>query len=247
VSRKYSDAAGVRDRLVLGYHAISDVSVSRRTVATDALARQVSALLGWGYTATTFSAAVLGANGRDRLAVTFDDGDVSIFENALPILADLGVPGTVFVVVQAVGAPGFLNWEQLAALAAVRWEIGSHTMNHARLPDLDDVSLDADLLESRSTIEERLGLPCRSIAYPYSAWDARVRSATVRAGYTAGCVTGRALDADVLGWPRVGVDGRDGRTIFRLKTSRAGRAIRDTRLGGPLDRTGRLARSLPRH
>ena len=246
MSRRYSDAAGVRDRLVLGYHVISNVSVSARTVSTTALAQQVSTLLRCGYTPATFSAAVLDANGDDCLAVTFDDGDSSIFEYALPILAELGVPGTAFVVVQRVGALGFLSWEQLASLAAEGWEIGSHTMIHARLPDLDDESLDADLLESRLTIEDKLGLPCRSIAYPYGAWDPRVRSAAVRAGYTAGCVTGCASDADVLGWPRVGVDGRDGRTIFRLKTSRVGRAVRDTPLGRPLDRTGRLARSLSR-
>jgi peptidoglycan/xylan/chitin deacetylase (PgdA/CDA1 family) len=247
VSHGYSDAAGVRDRLVLGYHVISNLSVSARTVSTDALARQVSALLRCGYTGATFSAAVLDANGRDCLAVTFDDGDGSVFQHALPILAKLGVPGTAFVVVRRVGSPGFLSWEQLRSLAAAGWEIGSHSMVHARLPDLDDESLDADLLESRLAIEDKLGLPCRSIAYPYGAWDPRVRGATVRAGYTAGCVTGSASEADVLGWPRVGVDGRDGRTIFRLKTSRAGRAIRDTPLGRPLDRTGRLARSLARH
>jgi peptidoglycan/xylan/chitin deacetylase (PgdA/CDA1 family) len=246
VSHGYSDAAGVRDRLVLGYHVISNVSVSARTVSTYALARQVSGLLRSGYTAATFSAAVLDADGGDCLAVTFDDGDGSVFEYALAILAKLGVPGTAFVVVRRVGSPGFLSWEQLRILAGAGWEIGSHSMVHARLPDLDDESLDADLLESRLAIEDKLGLPCRSIAYPYSAWDPRVRGATVRAGYTAGCVTGSA-SSDVLGWPRVGVDGRDGRTIFRLKTSRAGRAIRDTPLGRPLDRTGRLARSLARH
>jgi peptidoglycan/xylan/chitin deacetylase (PgdA/CDA1 family) len=187
---------------------------------------------------------VLDANGRDRLAVTFDDGDSSVFEYALPILAELGVPGTAFVVVQRVGAPGFLSWEQLASLAAAGWEIGSHTMSHRRLPDLDDASLAAELRESRSTIEARIGVPCRSIAYPYGDWDPRVRGATARAGYTAACVTGRASDVDVLGWPRVGVDGRDSPTIFRLKTSRVGRSLRDTPLGAPLDKAGRVARSL---
>lgn len=246
MSHRYSDAAGVRDRLVLGYHVISNVSVSTRTVSTTALAQQVSALLRCGYTPATFSAAVLDPNGDDCLAVTFDDGDSSIIEYALPILAELGVPGTAFVVVQRVGAPGFLSWEQLASLAAAAWEIGSHTMTHRRLPDLDDESLDAELLESRLTIEEKIGLPCRSIAYPYGDWDPRVRRATARAGYTAGCVTGRALNADVLAWPRVGVDGRDSSTIFRLKTSRVGRSVRDTPLGAPLDKAGRVARSLAR-
>ena len=66
MSQRYSDAAGVRDRLVLGYHVISNVSVSARTVSTTALAQQVSMLLRCGYTPATFSAAVLDANGERR-------------------------------------------------------------------------------------------------------------------------------------------------------------------------------------
>jgi len=89
-----------------------------------------------------------------------------------------------------------------------------------------------------------LGRPCRSIAYPYGAFDERVRAAAARAGYTAGCTTAGTLRADVLGWPRVGVDGNDGRVLFRLKTSKLGRSLRGTALRDPCDHAGRVIRRL---
>jgi hypothetical protein len=95
---------------------------------------------------------------------------------------------------------------------------------------------------SRELIEAQLGLQCRSIAYPYGESDERVRAAAGRAGYTAGCTTGGTRRADALGWPRVGIDGRDGTILFRLKTSRLGRSLRGTPLRASLDRAGRTVR-----
>ena len=178
--------------------------------------------------------------------MTFDDGERSVFEHAFPVLRELGVPGTVFVVVSPVGAPGLLRWDDLEALAEAGWEIGSHTVTHACLTELDDASLETELRGSREAIESMLGRPCRSIAYPHGATDSRVRLAAVRAGYTAGCTTRGTMGTDPLDWPRVGVDGRDGRMLFELKTSRLGRTLRDTGLGAPLERTGRAVRSVGR-
>lgn len=230
------------DRLVLGYHAVSDASVSRQTVKTDALRRQVSDLVGRGYVGVTFNRVVLEPSAQRRLAVTFDDGERCVLEHALPVLAELGVPGTVFVVVATIGAPGLLDWEDLEVLAAAGWEVGSHTVTHARLAELDDASVDEELLSSRHAIEDRLGRPCRSIAYPYGESNERIRAAAARAGYTAGCTTDGTLRTEALGWSRVGVDGRDRHLLFRLKTSRLGRALRATSLRTPLDRSGRLLR-----
>ena len=79
-----------------------------------------------------------------------------------------------------------LPWDALAELAARGWEIGSHTVNHRLLTDLDDVGLDDELRESRALIAERLG-SCETIAYPYGQADGRVAAAAARAGYFAAC------------------------------------------------------------
>ena len=232
------------DRLVLGYHSVSASTRSRQTVTREALRRQVSMLLGQGYRATTFARAVLDPGSERVFAVTFDDGEQNVLEHGYPVLGELGVPATVFVAVGTVGTAGVLGWDELALLAGEGWEIGSHTITHALLPELDDGALEHEVRGSREELEGALGLPCRSIAYPYGAFDARVRAAVAAAGYSAGCTLESARPSDPLAWPRVGVDGNDGRLLFRLKTSRHGRRLRRTPLRGPLDRAGRAARAL---
>lgn len=209
-----------------------------------ALHRQVSSLLRRGYAPRTFNAAVLEPAGGPLLAVTFDDGEYGVFGHARPVLVELGVPGTVFAPISPVGGPGLMGWDELDALASAGWEIGSHTFTHARLTELDDATLADELRRSREEIEQRLGTPCVSIAYPYGAFDARVREAAAAAGFTAGCAMDTPNAGDVLAWPRVGVDGNDDPLAFRLKTSRTGRALRRTPLGSPLRAAGRRLRAL---
>lgn len=230
------------DRLVLAYHAVSDATASRQVVSQDALRKHISQLLARGYVAVTFSEAVTSPAPRRVFALTFDDAERNVLDFGFPVLRELGVPATVFVPSGTIGMPGVLGWDDLATLGAAGWEIGSHTVTHARLTGVDDAVLAAELGDSRREIESRLGRPCRSIAYPYGDVDDRVRAAAARAGYTAGCTTGGTLGTDALGWPRVGISGDDDQLLFRLKTSRVGRALRGTPLRGMLDRTGRIAR-----
>ncbi len=244
MSSACTDAAGAYDRLVLGYHAVSKAVPAKLTVTSTALHRQLSALISRGYEGTTFYEAVRGIGVRKQLAVTFDDGGRCAIEHVLPVLAELGMPGTVFVPVSFLGKPSVLTWRDLAALAASGWEIGSHTLSHARLTDLDDATLERELRGSREAIEDALGEPCRSIAYPYGAVDERVHAAAHRAGFSAGCVSDGRLRSDhPLRWPRVGVDGRDERFLFGAKTSLTGRALRASTLGPSLTFVGRTARS----
>jgi len=234
---------GPSDRLVLCYHSVSPTAATRLTVLSSALRRQLTALLAQGYRGMTFEQLVAGPAAAKALAVTFDDSELCVIDHAFPILSELGIPGTVFAPVAAVGSPGVTTWDDLSGLAKSGWEVGSHAFSHARLPDLDQDSLERELRESRSAIEDALARPCLSIAYPYGAVDDRVRAAAAAAGYTAGCTTNGTLrSADPLQWPRVGVNGDDSFTLFRAKTSRTGRALRGSRLGQLLELGGRLAR-----
>ena len=97
MSLQPSAAAGVRDRLVLGYHGVSDAVSSQLIVSTAALRRQLVNLLDSGYVGMTFNRAVLHPSASLRLAVTFDDGERSVLEHAFPVLSELGIPGSVFV------------------------------------------------------------------------------------------------------------------------------------------------------
>ena len=86
---------------------------------------------------------------------------------------------------------------------------------------LGDDELARELTESRATLEERLGRPCRTIAYPYGDQDRRVREAAREAGYAGGAALDRSMAlGDPLAWPRVGLYERDSGMRLALKASR---------------------------
>lgn len=235
------------DVLVLCYHAVSDRWPAGMAVAPDRLEEQLGSLVRRGYVGARFTEAVWSPPARRTLAVTFDDAFRSVLEHALPVLDRLGLPATVFVPTafahheRALAWPGIeewasgahagelaaMDWQELAVLADRGWEIGSHTVTHPRLTQLGDAALARELAWSRAAVEERLGLPCRSIAYPYGDVDGRVAAEARRAGYAAGGGLPRTpRGRDRMAVPRVGVYRRDDARRFALKASRTVRRVR---------------------
>jgi peptidoglycan/xylan/chitin deacetylase (PgdA/CDA1 family) len=235
------------DVLVLCYHAVSERWDADLSCTPDQLRRQLELLVRRGYRGTTFTQAVTDrARGR-VLAVTFDDAFRSVLELGKPILDSLGLPATVFAVSAFASSgrplswPGVthwadgphhhelagLTWAELRGLADHGWEVGSHTRTHPRLTELDGDDLRRELEGSREEAERALGLPCRSVAYPYGDVDRRVVAATAAAGYAAAAaLPARLHRADPLEWPRIGVYHPDSLRRFGVKVSPAVRLMR---------------------
>lgn len=248
------------DLLVLCYHAVSPTWAADLSVAPEALRSQLALLVRRGYRGVTFAAAMRNGPPAGRtLVITFDDAFESVHRLALPILARLGLPATVFVPTRQAGRdepmawPGIDQWldgahadelrgmslEQLGELAANGWEIGAHTRTHPCLPDVSDDELAAELAGSKADLERELGVSCLTVAYPYGAADARVCAAAESAGFEAGAGLSRDLArSSRYYWPRVGIYHHDAARRFRLKVSRPVRRVRGSRpFAGILRRT----------
>jgi peptidoglycan/xylan/chitin deacetylase (PgdA/CDA1 family) len=242
------------DTLILCYHAVSERWPAAVSVTPDQFERQLAFLVARGYRGATFREAVTSPRAARAVAVTFDDGYRSVIERAMPILSDLGLPGSVFVPTGFIGRdapmawagiddwlggphePELLpmSWDDLSALSAAGWEIGSHTRTHLRLTRVDDRTLTDELRRSREECEAMLGR-CDSLAYPYGDHDDRVVEAARDAGYAfAATLSGWHPRPPHLRWPRTGVYHADHFRRFRLKASpwirRAG-AIRLMKFG----------------
>ena len=244
--------------LVLCYHAVSETWADPLAVRPAVLERQVRSLLRRGYRPVP-AAETLSGRGR-LLHVTFDDAYRSVAA-AVPLLARLGVPCTVFVCTDYAqqGRPldipelaavaethpdelATMGWDQLRGLVDRKVAIGSHTLTHAHLTEVSDSELDHELRSSRKRLEDELGVPCRLLAYPYGEHDARVRHAARMAGYEAAfALPGPEGPIDVYQIPRVGLWRKDG--VFRatLKTTEPGR-----RLAARVLRSSGLRRGRPR-
>ncbi|MBN2234565.1 MAG: polysaccharide deacetylase family protein [Opitutales bacterium] len=111
---------------------------------------------------------------------TFDDGYVSHFEQARPVLNDFGFHGTFYVYPGALSdaLPGKWRhgtWAIFQEMADEGHEIGSHTVTHPRLTTLQMGNAETpgtllyELIESKNLIEQRIpaAVPCITFAYPY--------------------------------------------------------------------------------
>ena len=148
------------------------------------------------YRVVPLDEVLAGATGNVA-AVTFDDGYRDLMTHAVPVLRDLRIPATFFVVAGAVGAKDawykgeqeVMTWEDLEQLKFAGFEIGCHSMTHPRLPELDDAKLGVEVVESKRLLEERLSIKVKHFAYPQGKHDERVKAAVKAAGYRAAWAT----------------------------------------------------------
>lgn len=91
--------------------------------------------------------------------------------------------GTIFLIINLVGTPGYLTWDQVHEMAAGGMEFGSHTMSHKPLTSFDRNGARYELQASKAAIEKATGKPCEFIAFPEGKYNDMVMEETKEAGY----------------------------------------------------------------
>lgn len=124
------------------------------------------------------------AAGRsDVLRITFDDGNASDVDYALPALRQRGLSATFFVVADRLGTPGFLDRGGVRALAGAGMTIGCHGMRHRPWRRLDATALREEVVDAKRLLEEVVDAPVTRAACPFGSYDRRVLRALRRSGY----------------------------------------------------------------
>jgi peptidoglycan/xylan/chitin deacetylase (PgdA/CDA1 family) len=191
------------------YHRIARSQTSDPYyVPPEEFQAQMQALKNWGYTSIPISLLVDAINYGVKMpprpiVITFDDGDVTVYSQAFPIMREYGFIGVNYLVTNYVGTDGYMGVEQLKELAAAGWQTGSHSISHV---DLTSIKILAwEVVESHHKLEKLLGVPVKTFAYPFGKMneDARI---LVQQKYSAGVglgvyVTQRRANLDYL-WRR---------------------------------------------
>lgn len=111
--------------------------------------------------------AVLDSSDAKQVAITFDDGRENVYEYARPVLRDLEVPATLFLIEGRIGDDDFVTAGQAAELAADDLiTLGNHTRTHPDLSSLDGDDLHKEIAGAQDRLESRLGIPIGRFAYP---------------------------------------------------------------------------------
>ena len=76
-----------------------------------------------------------------------------------------------------------MTWDEVRSLHAAGHEIGSHSLSHELMPQLDDARIRREVSASKERIEAVIDAPVRSFCYPNGDCDARCEAALADARY----------------------------------------------------------------
>lgn len=122
------------------------------------------------------------------IALTFDDGMLSVFTDALPIIKDFDIPAHLFLTTGCIGGDNYwpslpsgvpkfkmMNWDQIEACQTGGFSIDSHTQTHPNLNKINIQELEEECEICDNAIEQRLGKKPDYFAYPYGIHNKNAR------------------------------------------------------------------------
>ncbi|MEX2131120.1 MAG: polysaccharide deacetylase family protein, partial [Pseudohongiellaceae bacterium] len=153
------------------------------------------------------------------IAITFDDGYLSLYTEAFPMLQSFGFPFTLFVSTQPIddNQNGFMNWDQIRELSDAGVLIANHMVDHPYMLDrMGDESdrqwierLRSELLAAEERIRLNTGQSLRYLAYPYGEFDPAIKAMLAAEGFTGLAQNSGAVGfhSDFLALPRYPLGG----------------------------------------
>ncbi|MEE8350869.1 MAG: polysaccharide deacetylase family protein [Rhodospirillales bacterium] len=176
------DTAGGWIRFPYYHHVFDD---ERRDFA-----RQLTYMAGLGDFISLDDAVAMMASGGPidgrYVCLSFDDGFKNGFTNAMPVLVDHKAMAAFFLVTGFIDTSvegdrekllgfydsgdllmEFLTWDDCRKMADAGMTIGSHTINHVHLADLDEDTARAEMKGSKDVIEAELGRACDHFCCPF--------------------------------------------------------------------------------
>jgi peptidoglycan/xylan/chitin deacetylase (PgdA/CDA1 family) len=228
---------------ILMYHSVSDNLFGKKhpyyqiNTSPQVFAKQMKWLHESGYQTLTLaqlrSAMDDGTVPAKTVVITFDDGYQDFCIDAFPAMKRYGYTATVFLAtsrIQDVPARiegvDYMTWREVCELHQEGIEFGSHTVSHPDLRSLGPEEIDYEICFSKETIEDHLGAPVRTFAYPFAfpeddhSFVRFLEDVLKNSGFESAVSTvlGRASKNDKRFFlPRLPVNSWDDYTLFRAK------------------------------
>jgi peptidoglycan/xylan/chitin deacetylase (PgdA/CDA1 family) len=237
--------------LILAYHRVNPEVRDGLSVSPATLQAHIETLTRRGMECVVLD-EVLGSDPSDlpqrAFALTFDDGYQDNFFHARPVLEELGMRATVYLISSMIDTDRPFPWLDLAdpnafdeldlhmtgqqiEAAADTFTYGSHTLTHPMLSELEPGAARDEIEESKHDLETRIGAEVITFCYPAGNFVDQTVDLVRQAGYAAAVVTpNRYIPETMHTLHRVGIYSHITPTLFAVKTSRAFRGSQRSRV-----------------
>jgi peptidoglycan/xylan/chitin deacetylase (PgdA/CDA1 family) len=167
------------------------------------------------------------------VVITFDDGYDDFYTKAFPILQEHSFPATVFLPTAFIGnkklklkGKEHLDWSQVSELSDMGISFGSHTVTHPELRGLRNEDVEYELMQSKKTIEDKLGKSIDTFSYPFKFPEENRKFITLlkeileNSGYNLGVSTRIGTTSkrdDIYFMKRIAINSKDDILLFQAK------------------------------
>ena len=178
---------------VLMYHRVTDLGEFDQLTVTPSRFEDQLRELKSKHRVVTLSEALSSED--STVVITFDDGYLDNFQEAVPLLQKFGLPAIIYLtsdfVDQKASHPRYktndrlhMDWSEVRELQAEGLiSFGSHTCTHPMLSELSDADSRAEIIDSKHRLEDKLGAQLKSFAYPNGNYGQREVELVEQAGY----------------------------------------------------------------
>lgn len=178
------------------YHRFGDARYPSTNISLEVFAEQLAWLKAQGRPVLPLGEVVHRLAAGEPLpegcvVLTVDDAFRSFLESGMPLLRRYHFPVTLFVNTNAVGAPGYLTWDELRTLAAEGVEIENHSATHDYLLEHRRGEggaawrkrVKADIVRAQRVLSRELGRSPRLFAYPFGEFSPELEALVRQEGF----------------------------------------------------------------
>ncbi|WP_133408103.1 polysaccharide deacetylase family protein [Parashewanella tropica] len=192
--------SSVQATVILQYHHVSSDTPAITSVTPEQFAEQMQYLVDHEFNVVPLSKVITALKKKQTLpnktvAITFDDGYRTIYENARPILNEYDFPYTMFLASKPIeqGFKNMMSWKQIQTIAKEGAEIMNHTYDHVHLirmrPNESQTQwltrIKSNIEKNETIIKQYTGQNFKALAYPYGEYNTHIMRMLTEMGYVA--------------------------------------------------------------
>lgn len=119
------------------------------------------------------------------VVLTFDDGHISFYEHAFPVLKMLGFTATMFLIISKIGQKNYMDWEQIVEMQRNGFSFESHSITHPIITEINPEQAKEEISCSKEILEKNLESPIRFFAYRGGHFNDQIKNMVASSGYVA--------------------------------------------------------------